>query len=245
MPYTEAEPMPVKVMSGGGGGGTLSATAATSAPALSDGASAPLSLKLNGDQRVSDTDATALLQSMLDEMQGTDPAPCYTPGGLFSMAVAVTRPADTTAYAALDLIANSTTAGSVVPLAFDIARFAGEAVRIERVRLRKSGAVLTNASFRVHFFGAAPVPSVGDNGVLEASNVYALADVVGLAGSIDITMDKAAAAGARGVGVPTTGTGITLTPASGTTIYALIQAVGAYTPASGEVFTVVIEGMRA
>lgn len=178
------------------------------------------------------------------------PLPAWTPGGLLTVTGSLVRPADTTAYASGDLIANSAAAGSVAPLELiGVTRAAGEAVRIERVRVRKSGPVLTNAAFRVHLFRKAPVVSVGDNGVFNASGVLALVDIEGHVGTAEVVMDLAAVTGARGVGLPSSGAGMTCESAGGvgheTSLWALIEARGAYTPASGETFHVTIEGARS
>lgn len=156
-----------------------------------------------------------------------------------------TRPADTTAYAAGDLVANSTTAGSVIPLSFTNAvRTAGDCLRIERVRVEKSGASLTNAAFRLHLFELSPTPTVGDNGVFNNAGALATNNVLNHAGTFPVTMSWSGSDGAMGIGVPTTGAGATVSPTSGTTIFGLLEVTGAYTPASGEVFYVVIEGYR-
>lgn len=172
--------------------------------------------------------------------------PVFSPGGFITLTATFNRPADTNAYAAGDLVANSTIAGSVVPLTFaEAVRVPGEAIRLERARLRKGSTSLTNAQFRVCILRIPPVLSVGDNGVFDSANVMALSDIAEYVGAFDISMDKAAASGARGVGVPTVGGGITLVPGnSSTTIYALIQATAAYTPTSGESFTLTLEGAR-
>lgn len=178
------------------------------------------------------------------------PLPAWAPGGLLTVTGSLVRPADTTAYLAGDLIANSVVAASVTPLELiGVTRAAGEAVRIERVRVRKSGPLLTNAAFRVHLFRKTPVVSVGDNGVFNASGVLALADIEGHVGTADVVMDLAAVTGARGVGLPSSGSGMTCESAGGvgheTSLWALIEARGAYTPASGETFHVTIEGARS
>jgi len=156
-----------------------------------------------------------------------------------------TRPANTTAYAAGDLVANSTTAGSVIPLSFSNAvRTAGDCVRIERVRIEKSGTSLTNASFRLHLFEASPTPTVGDNGVYNNAGALATDNVLNHAGTFPVTMLWSGSDGAMGIGVPTTGSGATVSPTSGTTVYGLLEVTAAYTPASEEIFHVVIEGYR-
>lgn len=156
-----------------------------------------------------------------------------------------TRPADTTAYASGDLVANSTTAGSVVALSW-VVGYSSQAPNrragmIRRVRFYSSDNDTTNASFRIHFYTANPVstaPTNGDNGALavQVSNASYL-------GAVDVTWDRTInTADAFGVGVPNSGAemNFNLGP-DGTTIYALIEARAAYTPASGEVLTVVPE----
>jgi hypothetical protein len=154
-------------------------------------------------------------------------------------ALAITRPADTTAYALGDLVANSTTAGSVVPLTFANAVLAeGSCVRIERVRLYKSSTSTTNASFRLHLFNAAPTGLVnGDNGAFSCNRS-------GYIGAFDITVDRAFVDAAQGAGVSLTGSPVTAMIASGTTLYGLLEARAAYTPGSAETINAVIEAYR-
>jgi hypothetical protein len=180
--------------------------------------------------------------------QVIEASPVVCPDGFFTASASFTRPADTTAYAAGDRVADSTSAATVLELT-NVARGTLQAVRIERVRLRKTGPALTNAQFRVHLFRLLPTVNVNDNGVFNASSVLALADITGYVGSVDVTMDKAAVIGARGVGAPTTGSGITCEAAgtSGheTSLWAVIEALAAYTPASAETFTLTLEAARS
>jgi hypothetical protein len=159
-------------------------------------------------------------------------------GGTMAAATAnFTRPADTTAYATGDLVANSTTAGSVVAMSFTGAtRVAAGSGMIRRARIKKSGTGVTNALFRLHLFKAAPATVTnGDNGVFSVSGV---ADYIG---AFDITVDRAFTDGAYGSGVPITGSEINFKLASGSTIYGLLEARGAYTPGNAEVFTADLE----
>lgn len=151
-----------------------------------------------------------------------------------NLAANFTRPANTTAYAVGDIVANSTTAGSVVPLSFTAARLSAGSFRVRRVKVSKSNNVLTAAQFRVHFFTASPTIANGDNGVFSTSGT---ADYVGY---IDVTLDIAFTDGAAGfAALPGFGIGRKL--ASGQTLFALLEARAAYTPASAEVFRVEIE----
>lgn len=156
-----------------------------------------------------------------------------------------TRPADTTTYAAGDLVANNTTAGSVVPLTFaNAVRTAGDCVRIERVRIEKSSTSLTNAAFRFHLFEASPTSTVGDNGIFNNAGVLASNNVLNYVGAFVVTMSNSGSDGAVGFGVPVSGNGVTCSPTSGTSLFGFLEATASYTPVSGEVFYVVIEGYR-
>lgn len=165
-----------------------------------------------------------------------------------------TRPADTTAYASGDLVANSTTAGSVVSLLLANAGRAGAnrlGGRILSARLLKSTATLTAATFRVHFFTAAPTVTNGDNGAF----VIADASLPNYLGAIDIDMSstgplvQASSARVIGRGYPagvannlgTDGIPFQLTDASNPSIYALVEARGAYAPGNAEVFTLYVD----
>lgn len=148
-------------------------------------------------------------------------------------AATFTRPADTTAYASGDLVANSTTAGSVTPLQLTAARVAAGSFLINRVRLRKSGTGTTGASFRVHLFNAAPTVANGDNGVLSMTGSASYIGRVDLDLSASSPFSDGAAAQADA--------NMLVALASGQSIWALIEARGAYTPASGETFQVLAE----
>lgn len=146
-----------------------------------------------------------------------------------------TRPADTTAYAAGDLIANSITAGSVVPLTFAVSRSADKGFMVRRARIKKSTTGTTNAAFRLHLYKQSPTVSNGDNGAWLTNERNYL-------GAIDVTMDKVFTDAAKGIGVPSAGSDIQGTPDTGTVnIYGLIEARAAYTPGSAEVFTIALE----
>ncbi len=147
-----------------------------------------------------------------------------------------TRPADTTAYASGDLVANNTTAGSVAPLEFTMKR-PGASQRIAAAKLHKSGTGVTNAAFRLHLFSASPGVANGDNGAFTPSVL------TGYLGAIDVTVDLAGTVGAVGHGVPRTGVATSIFGIANSTakLFGLLEARGAYTPASGEVFTIALD----
>ena len=146
-----------------------------------------------------------------------------------------TRPADTVPYTAADVIANSTTAGSVTYPTIAAARGNDVAGTVLRLRLKKSGTTLTNAIFRVHLYNAQPSVTNGDNGVW-------LTTTAGYVGAFDVTMTQSFSDGAMGIGTPTAGSGVNFAPATGTqNLYYLIEARAAYTPGSAEAFTPTVE----
>lgn len=167
------------------------------------------------------------------------PIPVTASGfGAVLVGTTLTRPADTIPYAAGDLIANSTTAGSVAPIQFaNAARTPAGVLRIERVRLQKSTTSLTNAAFRVHFYSATVTPANGDNGAWSTPRASYI-------GAIDVTMDRALSDGAQGSGVPLVGPAITCRPNAGTTLFALLESRAAYTPGNAEQFVVTLEAQR-
>jgi hypothetical protein len=151
-----------------------------------------------------------------------------------TISASFTRPNDTTAYASGDLVANSTTNTAVVPMSLALANPAQVQTIIKRCRLLKSGTTATNGAFRVHFYGASPAVTNGDNGAwvsTKAANYF---------GSIDVTViafsDGCAAAGAAAAGAE-----MQINLSSGSTVYCLLEARGAYTPAAQEVFTLSVE----
>lgn len=145
-----------------------------------------------------------------------------------------TRPANTTAYVSGQLVANSVTAGSVVPLSWTAARVAAGNFFIRRVRLYTSSTSITTANFRVHFYTASPTIANGDGAAWSTTTS-------GYVGSMDVAVIEAFTDGAAGIGVPNNGSEIGVALASGQTIFGLIEARAAYTPTSAEVFTVVPE----
>lgn len=163
------------------------------------------------------------------------------PQAFLSGSTAFSRPADTTAYALGDLIANSTTAGSVAPISFALARQNGGSGRISNVRLWKSGTSLANAQFRIHFYSVAPTPTNGDNGAWLTTGYVSGVPIY--LGSADVVINKVFSDGAEGEGYATYGAYVPFIAASGSqTVYALIEARAAYTPVSAETFVVVING---
>jgi|GEM_PF-1180093 len=176
--------------------------------------------------------------------------PTNVSGFLATLQDTITRPADTTAYASGDIVSTSTTAATVQAsgfFEFTNAAFAGPVstsnggVRIEAVRIRKSGTSVTNASFRLHLWNARPATvNNGDNAAFSG----AVSGVANYLGAFDITLDRVFTDGSAGRGLAVSGSPMSVTIHSSTTIFGLIEARGAYTPSSAETFTAVMEVYR-
>ena len=145
-----------------------------------------------------------------------------------------TRPANTTQYAAGQLVANSTTAGSVVPMSWTAARVAAGNFYIRAARMTSTGKTTSSASFILRLFSASPTIASGDGAAASTT-------LAGWLGDIPITLTAIGSDVAVGRGTPAVGADISIALASGQTIYGLLIANAAYTPISAEVETVTLE----
>lgn len=149
----------------------------------------------------------------------------------------ITRPADTTPYASGDLVANDTTAGSVVMASWQFSSVAG--LWLREVRLYRSQASITNSDFRLWLHNDSAVTFTnGDNGALSiASSTLAITSV---AAAVELpSSDAKLLTGAGSVQIATFDRGLIALP---NTPYGFLEARAAYTPASAEVFTIVLRG---
>lgn len=149
------------------------------------------------------------------------------------------RPADTTAYAIGDLIANNVTAGSVVALVFAAARAADKPITISRVRVKTDdvGGTVLNVVARVHLFRNTPVPTVGDNGAFNAAGVIASNEAEYL-GFVDVTLSQQFSDQSKGFAA----FALSALPKSGTVnIYGLIETRTVFTPGSAKTWHVSLE----
>lgn len=159
-------------------------------------------------------------------------------------AAAFARPADTTQYAAGDLVANSTTAGSVVPVRLlAAARVPGYRGFLRRARIRKSTTSVTTADFRVHFFNEGPpVLTNGDNAAFVLTSLFSGGIYMG---AIDVNFTTSPqgvvtiGTAIEAVGFPTSNQGhLPIYTNNSADLWALIEARSAYTPGSAETFLI-------
>lgn len=140
-------------------------------------------------------------------------------------------------YAIGDLIANSATAGSVTPMQKTIVRTAAGAAVIVKGRFYKTGTGIVGASFREHYFTSSPTVTNGDDGVFLPNQCLTRI------GSIDYNLADMVvhSDGVSCMGIPTTGYPITVDLPSGSVVYSLIEARGAYVRTAAETITTVAE----
>jgi hypothetical protein len=151
------------------------------------------------------------------------------------------RPANVLPYAVGALVANSLTAGAVVPMVFKLDNsFPMAQFRLTRARLFKSDPGVTNASFRLHLYqSAVPVVTNGDGGAWLTNGS------ANWLGNVDITSMLGFSDGAAGTGSCPAGSEMIIRAKTGATVWGLLAALGAYTPVSGETFNTTIEVTEA
>jgi hypothetical protein len=147
-----------------------------------------------------------------------------------------TRPSDTSAYQAADLVANSTTAASVVPMQWGTGPLGGMGI-IRAAKIAKSTVTATAATFIVHVFLADPgTPTNGDNGAL------AVASAVNYLGEIAVDMSTGGSPGTAYLFKSSAAVAIHFnTYNAGGQLYGLLEVTGAYAPGSAEVFRVTLD----
>lgn len=144
-----------------------------------------------------------------------------------------TRPSNTTAYAPGDLVANSVTNTAVTALSLTWGGSISGSLR--RLILRTSNATITNGNFHAWLFGADPSGAVtnGDNDPIAGLNLTTYKLIT----PAPINL-YAAMTGVGGYGEATYDRDLIQLPQ---TVYALLEARAAYTPASAETFSMQAE----
>lgn len=157
-----------------------------------------------------------------------------------------TRVADALVYASGDHVASTVTAGSitaansafVLPGSMPLNRGG----KIRQIILNSDDTDIANADFRVHFFTADPyatIPVSGDNIALQLAAVAADSYV----GYADVSFTALFAAQATGVATPTSTSLLPLNipENAGADLWGVLEARGAYIPASAEVLTIKVD----
>jgi hypothetical protein len=157
-------------------------------------------------------------------------------------ASAYTRPANTTAYVANDLVGNSTTAASVTAISFTATDVNDAPLSLERCRIASTDTGLTaSVAFRIWFYQSDPTAS---SGVVSGDHVAFSTKQGNFIGSMTGSF-FVFSNGAVAVCTPEAGSRIITKPTSGAkTVFALLQTLNAFTPISASTFTLTLEGLQ-
>lgn len=144
-----------------------------------------------------------------------------------------TRPNDTTAYSIGDLVANNTTAGSVVPLVF---LMPSRRNMIYGAKITKSTAAVTTATFKLHLYKDSPTSANGDNGAWSTTSSNYI-------GNITVDMSTNTFTNTNTATSATTTTApLVFSADADSLVYGLLTATAAYAPGAQETFSVSLLG---
>jgi hypothetical protein len=153
-----------------------------------------------------------------------------------------TRPADAIAYASGDAVADSTSAPTILTFPNVVDENGGLGVILSGV-MKKSGAGVSNATFRLHLYSGSVTPT-NDNAPLS----IAYADRAKYLGYLTFALQAAGSGMAFAVGTAVQESNGAPWPLpfactdaadhSGDDIFGLLEVRGAYTPVSGEQFSI-------
>lgn len=150
----------------------------------------------------------------------------------------LTRPNDTTAYAAGDAVSDSTSAPTVITFS-SAARAAGKTGEIVRALMVDSANVATKGSFELWLFNASVTPD-NDNAVFTPTDAE-LATCIGVIPfSLPYIGDATSGAGGNAIYIGTLSEPIKFTSASGN-LFGLVVVRNAYTPVAQEAFTFMLD----
>lgn len=161
---------------------------------------------------------------------------------MFLVRSTITRPANTTAYATGQLVANSTSAASVTPFTFSLDGYA-QPVKVSRFIMRSSNDTASNKNFELFLFGgASPVPTNGDGAAFAVTAANGMNNFAGVYGS---TAAKVTGGGAVQYFYPmdsaATFVNGWLEQHLTLPFYGLLVVRAAYAPANAETFTITAE----
>jgi hypothetical protein len=169
-----------------------------------------------------------LIQRMaLNDAEGTD----VTVGSAATITTSVTRPLDTTTYAANDAMSNSTSSPAVISFA-SAARVSGGSGIVTDLLLTSSIDPALLLDCELWLFDSAPT-ALNDNAAFALSDT----DVLKLVGVVPLTLATTTAGSGTSSFAHAQNLNIGFTCVGGTTLYGLLKAKNAYVPASGEVLT--------
>lgn len=171
-------------------------------------------------------------------------------GKVASAGAELTRPSDAIAYSIGDAIANSTTAGSVVPLQLTVGRVVGGTGKIIGANMLLNSATAFGA-MRLHLFNTTPFAAAGfqaDNAALALTYTALTAGSAGALpnyiGYIDFQTFIAQSSSSESIGQCDQTELAFACAAASQVIFGLLEARAAFTPGNPEKFSVVLNLMQ-
>lgn len=163
-------------------------------------------------------------------------SPAFAQQGTIISGATFTTPAGTTAYASNDLIANSATAGSVVPMTFaNVCRVPGGTGMVRRARFKTTDTGFAGQSVKLALYKSLPTVTNGDNGAWLSPDSEFI-------GTISVTASYHFSDYEKGIGAPDAGSEINFDCATGSqSIYGLEIAGGAITPVGAQTHAWILE----
>jgi len=149
----------------------------------------------------------------------------------------LTRPANTTAYAATQQVSATANGGTGSPLSFTLAGVNAGGGVVATAHLVKSSTSTTNATFRLFLFDSA-APTLTNIGDRNTYAMPAIADYAAYVGYFDFNSAVAGSDGCWFEGSPSQSIVAFLAAGGSKVVYGVLVCTGAYTPTSGEVFDV-------
>lgn len=163
-------------------------------------------------------------------------------------ATALTRPANTTAYAVNDSVSDNATAGSVTANSVTLSDTNDDPITIERVRLATAdtGPATAGATFEMYLFNSDPTASSGVGGGDNAAFSQKQAGFIGRLSGTFIGGTGSFSDGSVAIFAPVEGVRIVTKPTSGAkTIFWQIKTNTIFTPsANSTTFTPTFEGFQ-
>jgi hypothetical protein len=168
----------------------------------------------------------------------------YFPRPINAAAALLTRPANVTPYAAGDAVSNSATAASVTPIGFAASDLADAPVLLTHLEILStdSGPATAGATFEAWLFNSDPTANSGVGGGDNSAFAQKQAGFIGrMSGNFIAASD-----GSIAMLTPIDGSFVGARPvAGGTTIYALLKTLTAFTPsANGTTFSCTLRGVQ-
>lgn len=178
----------------------------------------------------------ALMAASSPVVIASDQSPVASRGTAFSASASITRPANATQYAAGEVI----TADTPAALSFaGVGRANGAGSWIYNARVVSANPAATVGAPKLYLFSATLTPAA-DNAAFAPSDAEALTCLG------TILFDKASKTTNNVVYEPYNFTPMFVKcPAGGTGIFGVLTTTTAYTPASGEVLTTILDGEQA